>query len=84
MTTYTNNNVTVSNPNHHFRANNLSTAARKAIKDAGLATPHTYEVLSHVSPSMSDHTPVIRAHSKSGRKSVTVTASDIWFALQSD
>jgi hypothetical protein len=84
MATYTNNDVTVSNPNHHFRANNMSKAARLAVKEAGLATPYTYEVLSHVSPALNDSTPVIRAYSKSGRKSVTITAEDIFFALEND
>jgi len=80
--TYTQNNVTVANTSHQFDANNMTKDARKAVKAAGLATPAHFQVLSTNSPAALDDTPVITAYSKTGRKSVTVTASDIYFAMQ--
>ena len=82
MTTYTQNNVTVTNPNHQFDAKNMTKDVKKAVNAAGLANPEYFQVLNLNSPDPLDDTPIITAYSKAGRKSVTVTASDIYFAMQ--
>jgi hypothetical protein len=65
-----------------YRANNLSKAARKAIKVAGLSTPATFDVMNvGISPAPDCDLPMIRAYSANGEKVVTVTASDIFCAL---
>jgi hypothetical protein len=67
-----------------FRASNMSFAARQAAKMAGLSRVGSFDILSQVrivdeeiNATLLD-TIVIRAYSPGGRKSVDITAGDIY------
>lgn len=68
-----------------FSASNMSLAARQAAKAEGLAMVDSYDVLSHISIRDEDvdndllDVVVIRAYSPKGRKSVDLTAGQIYF-----
>ena len=67
-----------------FSAQNLSRAARQAVKLNGLATVGSYDLVNHVTvndPILDAdnlYTVVVRAYSPAGAKSVDITAGDIY------
>lgn len=75
-----------------FSANNMSKAARQAARFNGLSTVAKFEILDNQTRVFDINQPdftekaaavVIRAYSKSGKKSVDITAGDI-FMMESE
>jgi hypothetical protein len=77
----------VGNPSHRFDAVHMSRVARQAALGVGLAAVGSYEIVNHVDivdlehDSKYESVVVIRAYSPNNRRSVDLTAGDLYFYL---